>query len=56
MSFYRNFKKRFLEGDLLEALKAYDVWLYLTWLGDPKSAHSGETSDEVLSIIIRPAK
>jgi ABC-type polysaccharide/polyol phosphate export permease len=32
MSFYSSFTKRFLEGDLLEALKAYDVWLYLAWL------------------------
>jgi len=32
MSFYGSVKKRFLEGDLLEALKAYDVWLYLAWL------------------------
>ena len=32
ISFYASFKKRFLEGDLLEALKAYDVWLFLAWL------------------------
>jgi ABC-type polysaccharide/polyol phosphate export permease len=32
MSFYGSLRKRFLESDLLEALKAYDVWLFLAWL------------------------